>query len=84
MVTPNRRKTASQHLAMEANPENVQPEPINVTGDLTIQDRMKLVSGITREIKHQVKPESANPLENISTTEVQLTTTTGGGQPSTN
>ena len=44
---------------MEENPENDQPEPINVTGELTIQDRMKLVSGISREIKHQVKPESA-------------------------
>ena len=52
-------KAASQHLAMEENPENDQPEPINVTGELTIQDRMKLVSGISREIKHQVKPESA-------------------------
>ena len=39
---------------MEENPENDQPEPINVTGELTIQDRMKLVSGISREIKHQV------------------------------
>ena len=47
-------KAASQHLAMEENPENDQPEPINVTGELTIQDRMKLVSGISREIKHQV------------------------------
>ena len=44
---------------MEENQEIDQPEQINVTGELTIQDRMKLVSGITREIKHQVKPESA-------------------------